>query len=82
MDFCHMVEIMAKSSFHHPKMGMSTFLPVDLENSQGSSLTGPARVRCPSWVNHCHQDGDGWLNPPLLSLTSLVAQLVKNLPAV
>ena len=47
MDFCHMVEIIAKSSFHHPKMGMSTFLLVDLENSQGSILTGPAWVRCP-----------------------------------
>ena len=44
MDFCHVVEIKAESSYHHPKMGVSTFLPGELENSQGSTLTGPEVV--------------------------------------
>ena len=47
MDFCPMVEIMAESTHHHPEREVSSFLPAELENSQGRTLISPAQVRCP-----------------------------------
>ena len=56
MGFCHVMDTMAESSYHHPEREVSSFSPDQVGNSQGRTLIGPASVMCPPLKYD--QDGD------------------------
>lgn len=73
MDFYHMRETVAESSYYHPDREVSSFSPDQLGNSQGRTLMGPAGVTCPP--PECDQDGNDWLNHATASLLALSSKV-------